>query len=424
MGITNFNNRNIARHNQLLTKHLSGIITLKLLLGLLYIFITIGVALIIGYRDLHLKILLWTAFNQFLNTFILYLRSNISALLLFKTDSFLSVLDRLLMILFCSILLWGGITDTPFQIEWFVYSQTAAYSISALIALFIVMQKAKPQKLYWNVSFFKMILKKSFPFAILYLLMSFYNRIDSVMIERILHTSISSFQTGIYASAFRLLDALVMISYLFSVILLPLFSKMLKSKEDLSPIVKTSFSLLFFFSITSVILLILYREPILSLLYREHIEESSAVFLVLIPCLIPISFTYIFGTLLTANGSMRLLNITAIIGIFVNVGINIILIPRYYAVGAATASLFTQSVVAFLQIFIVFKTLKMPLKIIPIVNCLLFIALLLPLSYFISQISNISPFILLLISSFMALGIAFLTKLLPLRFLREFIKKS
>ena len=32
MGITNFNNRNIARHQQLLQKHLSGIITLKLLL--------------------------------------------------------------------------------------------------------------------------------------------------------------------------------------------------------------------------------------------------------------------------------------------------------------------------------------------------------------------------------------------------------
>ena len=33
MGITNFNNRNIARHSQLLSKHLSGILILKLLLG-------------------------------------------------------------------------------------------------------------------------------------------------------------------------------------------------------------------------------------------------------------------------------------------------------------------------------------------------------------------------------------------------------
>ena len=51
---------------------------------------------------------------------------------MFKTDSVLSVLDRLLMILFCSILLWGHITATKFRIEWFVYSQTAAYGITAL----------------------------------------------------------------------------------------------------------------------------------------------------------------------------------------------------------------------------------------------------------------------------------------------------
>lgn len=424
MGITNFNNRNIARHNQLLTKHLSGIITLKLLLGVSYIILTIGGALIIGYRDLHLKILLWTAFNQFLNTFILYLRSNISALFMFKTDSFLSVLDRLLMIIFCSVLLWGGLIDTPFQIEWFIYSQTAAYIISVLIALFIVIKKAKPQKLYWNITFFRMILKKSFPFAILYLLMSFYNRIDSVMIERILPDSIASFEAGIYASAFRLLDALVMIAYLFSVILLPLFSKMLKDREDLSPIIKTSFSLLFFFSVTSVTLLIVYRIPILSFLYHEHIHESSQVFQILIPCLIPISFTYIFGTLLTANGNMKLLNISAIAGILVNMIVNLILIPKFHAVGAAVASLSTQSIVAMLQIFIVFKSLKLPLKNIPYRSCLLFILILLPTAYFISEIESINPFILLSGSVILAILMAFITKLISLHFIKDILKKA
>ena len=49
MGITNFNNRNIARHSQLLSKHLSGIITLKMLLGVVYLGVTFGVAAIIGY---------------------------------------------------------------------------------------------------------------------------------------------------------------------------------------------------------------------------------------------------------------------------------------------------------------------------------------------------------------------------------------
>ena len=235
MGITNFNNRNIARHQQLLHKHLSGIITLKLLLGVVYMAVVFVVALIIGYRGLQLWFLFWMAINQFLNAFILYLRSNISALLMFKTDSCLSVMDRLLMIIICGILLWGGVTNEPFRIEWFIYCQTVAYVLTALTALAIVVAKGRVKRLSWNPTFFLMILKKSLPFAILFLLMSFYNRIDSVMLERLLPVGVGASEAGIYASAFRLLDALVMIAYLFSVILLPLFSKMLKNNENITP---------------------------------------------------------------------------------------------------------------------------------------------------------------------------------------------
>lgn len=417
MGITNFNNRNIARHSQLLSKHLSGIITLKMLLGVIYMLITFVVALVIGYRDLQLKILFWTAINQFLNAFILYLRSNISALMMFKTDSVMSVLDRTLMIIFCGILLWGNVTTKPFCIEWFVYCQTAAYLVSAIVAFLIVISKCKPQPLKWNIAFFGVILKKSLPFAILYLLMSFYNRIDSVMIERLLPGNIASFEAGIYASAFRLLDALVMIAYLFSVILLPLFSKMLKDREDLNPIIKASFSMLFFFSVTAVTLLLCYRYPILDLLYKEHINESAAVFVYLIPGIIPISFTYIFGTLLTANGNMKLLNITALIGIGVNIIVNVILIPRMNAVGAAIASLSTQTVVSVSQLLIAFKELKIPISAIPFVRCGVYLILFIPLSvcslhFFESSLMNF------IIAGAGAVVLAFATGLVPLSYLK------
>lgn len=419
MGITNFNNRNIARHQQLLQKHLSGIITLKLLLGAVYLAVVFAVALIIGYRDFQLWLLFWMAINQFLNAFILYLRSNISALLMFKTDSCLSVLDRLLMIVFCSILLWGGITQETFRIEWFVYCQTAAYSVAALTALTIVIIKGRLTRLNWNPTFFLMILKKSLPFAILYLLMSFYNRIDSVMLERLLPADIGASEAGIYASAFRLLDALVMIAYLFSVILLPLFSKMLKNNENITPIVKSSFSLLFLFSVTAVVVLELFSMPVMDLLYREHVSESAAVFRFLIAGIIPISFTYIFGTMLTANGDMKLLNITAIAGIVVNMMVNLLLIPRMHAVGAAVASLSTQSVVAVLQVVIAFRQLKVPVHALPLLPALLFTVLLVPAVWLFSQHFSGHVLWALLISGAFALLLGFATRLLTFDFVKQ-----
>jgi len=136
---------------------------MKVLLGVVYIMVTFIMALTLGYTADRLKLLALLGFNQFLTSLILYLRSNISGLLLFKTDSFLSVLDRLLMILFCGVLLWGHVTDVPFRIEWFVYSQTAAYLATALAALLIVIKKANFRKPSWNWPFFLMIMKQSFP---------------------------------------------------------------------------------------------------------------------------------------------------------------------------------------------------------------------------------------------------------------------
>ena len=117
MGITNFNNRNIAQNNQLLTKHFSGIIILRFLFSLIYIILIMGIGWLIGYDQRQLFLLFIIGINQFLLSLILYLRSNISALLLFKIDSFLSVLDRLFMILICSVLLWGDIPGFHFTIE-------------------------------------------------------------------------------------------------------------------------------------------------------------------------------------------------------------------------------------------------------------------------------------------------------------------
>ena len=424
MGICNFNNRTIARNNQLLNRYLSSIIVLRLILCLIYFVVIYSVALIIGYRGIQLKLLFWIGLNQFLNATMLYLRSNVSALLMFKTDSCLSVLDRLLAILFCSMLLWGHISDKPFRIEWFVYCQTAAYLLAIAVALFIVLKKSKLRRLAWNKKLSLLILKKSLPFALLTLLMAFYNRIDSVMIERLLPVDIATTQAGIYASAFRLLDALVMIAYLFSVILLPLFSKMIKEKENVQPIVRTAFSFLYVFAIGATVVLVCYREPILAWLYNDHVAASASVFALLIPCIIPIAFTYVFGTLLTANGSLKKLNITAMAGIIVNILINIILIPRFQARGAAVTSLCTQSVVSLLQFFIAIRELKVPLHSLPWVSCLLFTVLIIPTTLLAHQYLplKVLPSLIILVAVTLLYGLV--THLIDIRGLRETITRK
>jgi O-antigen/teichoic acid export membrane protein len=292
-------------------------------------------------------------FNQFLLSFILYLRSNISGLLSFKTDSILSVLDRVLMILFCGVLLYGNVTETKFRIEWFVYAQTAAYLITAIIAFLIVMKKARLKKLNWNWPFFLMIIKQSMPFSILVLLMTLYNRLDPVMLESLLDEPVGNTQAGIYASGFRLLDAANMIAYLFAVLLVPIFSKLIKQKESVEPILKLSFTLLITISVIVSVGSYFYSYELMELLYDSHIQESAAVFRILMGGFVAVSATYIFGTLLTANGNLKELSILAFCSLLINFGINLILIPRLLALGSAYASLITQFFTAIVQVILV-----------------------------------------------------------------------
>ncbi|MCK9398450.1 MAG: polysaccharide biosynthesis C-terminal domain-containing protein [Bacteroidales bacterium] len=352
-GITNFNNRNIAQHVHLLNKHFSSLVILKFLLTFIYVAVTFIVALIIGYKGEQLTMLAWVGFNQFLLSFILYLRSNVSGMLMFRTDSFLSVFDRVLMILICAALLWGNLTGGVFKIEWFVYAQTAAYLITMAVAMAIVVRKAKFKRLSWNWPFFLVILKKSLPFAILALLMSVYNRVDSVFIERLLEGAEGKRQVGIYAHAFRLLDAFNQFAWLFAVLLLPIYSKMIKMKQELNKMIRLPYSLL----ITSAIIVVtgsyFYRTEIMEWLYprgelesaaefADKLSQSARVYGILMFGFLGSTTMYVFSTLLTANGNLKQLNMIALGGIIVNFGINILLIPRMQASGAAYASLVTQ----------------------------------------------------------------------------------
>ncbi len=358
LGITNFNNRNIAQNSQLLSKHFSGIVVLKFFLTLFYIVITFAIALLLGYNSAQLGLLGFLAFNQILISFILYLRSNISGVLSLKTDSVMSVLDRFLMILFCGVLLYGHVTQTKFRIEWFVYSQTAAYSITAGIALIIVLRKAKFKKLTWNWPFLLMIVKQSYPFALLVLLMSLYNRLDPVMLEKLLPDPIGNKQVGIYAKAFRLLDAANMIAYLFAVLLIPIFSRMIKNKQSIEYMLKLAFTILITIAIIVSLGSIFYSYELMDLLYDVHIQESSDVFSLLMGGFIAVSMTYIFGTLLTANGNLKELNIISSCSLVINFGMNLILIPRLLAVGSAYASLVTQFFTALMQVIFVQRIFK------------------------------------------------------------------
>jgi O-antigen/teichoic acid export membrane protein len=99
----------------------------------------------------------------------------------------------------------------------------------------------------------------------------------------------------------------------------------------------------------------------MNLLYTHHIQQSADVFAILMFSFVANTILYVFGTLLTANGSVRVQNKLMFFALILNVGLNFLLIPHYKAIGAAWAGVITQGFVALVEMILAYKMIRIQL---------------------------------------------------------------
>ncbi|NNE28288.1 MAG: oligosaccharide flippase family protein [Saprospiraceae bacterium] len=361
-GLQNFNNRFIAQNRQQVGRMLPSILGLKFWLALVYFLVIVIAGYLIGYFPKHWKILLILGANQTLVALMFYLRGNLSGLGLYKTDSLMSAMDRLLMIFICGWLLWFAPGFAPFRIEYFVLAQTVSLTITNIVLLFLVFPKARQSVLRFNWRTWPSILRSSFPFALVIILMTLYSRLDGVMIERLLPDG--QYESGVYASAYRLLDAFNMFGLLMAGLLLPMFSRLFKSNETIIPLLRQAFLITLSFSSAMVILGVVFGEEIMAWLYTDATIYWAEILKFLLPTFLFTSGIYVVGTLLTAHGDLKRLNQILLLGVLLNIVLNFALIPSQKAMGATLATLGTQGLMFVLQALLVIRlfSIRLPVK--------------------------------------------------------------
>ena len=426
-GLQNFNNRAISRRPQRLDNYFSNILVLKLFLGLAFISISFITAYLWGYQSKNLwHIFFFFCLNHILISLNLYLRSNISGIGMYRTDSIISALDKTLLIGICAVLLWDNIFAQPFQIEWFVYAQTTSLLLTAMIAFFIVFKKLNYFTFKVNLRFMRSVLRSSFPYALVIFLMTIYTRIDILMIDKMLPDGEN--QAGIYAAAFRLLDACNMIGFLFAGILMPMFSKLLadikNTKFELQSLVEMSFQIVWSGVLTLAISVFFFREEIMLYLYDAATSYWGEILGWLILSFIAMSGTYIFGTLLTANGSMKKMNLLFVASIFINIGLNILLIRSNQAAGAAMATFFTQFFALILQVYLSKTELDIQLSWRIFGKIIVFVSTLILVNFALQQINFFNWEYLFFTSLVTGITLSFLFRLINLKLLLGMLKSK
>lgn len=342
-GLQNFNARNVSMYPVMINRYFPVITNLKAVLAFLFALLVLLGAWVIGYELDYIKLLMWLIIIQVLTSFLMFLRSNIAGLGHYRIDSLLSIMDKFLLIVVCGYLLLHSQLREEFVIEWFLYAQAGAIAVSVVFASLFLRPRIQFRWQVWDVKMSRIILKQSFPYALIYILMMVYTRIDAVMLERLLSDGVREAFT--YASAYRLLDAANMVSYLFVGLLLPMFARLIGKNENIQPLFMTSVKVMAISTAVLTVPLLYQSTPIMELLYYDGDAYSARLLQLLFLGHICISFGHIFGALMIAEGSIKSLIKVYAVGIVVNLIFNFILIPEWKALGAAMSTLLTELIV-------------------------------------------------------------------------------
>lgn len=391
-GLQTWNNHFISQNRETAGSKIMTVFFIKGGLSVLWLIFV----LILGFfqDSLDISLLLLITINLVLSTWFVLIRTFISGLGHYTSDSWLSVLDKFCMILTIGGLLWMTGQGRAFSLQDFILAQTFSYVLAIGTALFLLMKKIKDVTFRILPGESRKIIRQSMPFAVVLFLMMSYTRLDGFLLGLLLNDN--GFEAGIYAASYRIFDAVNMFLYMVPALLLPMFSFLVAENKDVTGLTDTAFKWIFLVFGPLIAVTWPFAEEILSFIYTDNNTEKIFSFRMLVVSSVFVGFAYIFGALSMAGNKIDKLIPVFLAGLLVNFMANLIFIPEYGANGAAMVNVITQVVVFTGQFVVVRKWLFFRVKAATVVKGLVFWGILagcaLLLDYFpeISKITAIS----------------------------------
>jgi O-antigen/teichoic acid export membrane protein len=351
IGITNYANRNIAANRLLLSSVTANGLAAKLILSVLYTILLFIIAKSSGITDNKLLALLIAL--QILTSLLLFARGIVSALQLFKTDALLSIIDKALMIIVAGLWLYTPLFGRQLSIYDFTWLQAGTIAITLLISFFVLLKKKVFKGLGLKIAEISKIIIQSFPFALTIFFMGLHNRTDAFLLER-MHTN-GAYEAGVYAAAYRLLDAANMVGYLFATVLVSYWARHINDTISIKKSLSFSHQLLIPAGILLAVIALFLNQPLYELLYHHQNLYAGKVLQWCLVTIVPCFITHIYGTMLTATGKIKTFMWLVLFSAICNLTLNWMLIPAYGAKACVLAGLISQTMLALLTVIYVKK---------------------------------------------------------------------
>ncbi len=358
-GVSVYLNRQMAAvdpgHAPGTARHALRLLYIKFLFSFIYTAIILFIAWISGtsrWDILGLAIAI-----QVLSSFFIFLRGIVTAQQWFRADAWLSVLDKTLMILVCGSFLYLPAVAGTISIEKFLLAQVACTAIAILLTFGLLQKKGFRFSAGRVPMPRKQLLKSALPYALIILLMTLHYRLDGFLLALMKN----DYEAGIYAAAYRILDAANMVGFLAASFLLPFIARRWGSGQSFNEVVLDIRHGLMLFSLTTALLFFFLAGWFQELLYHNPASSATEVLQWCLPALIGYSLVQVYGTVLTATGHISSFCYIALGAVIINTLLNILLIPQLGAKGSCWAAIFSQTLFGIASLLLARKKCGVPL---------------------------------------------------------------
>jgi len=376
MGIQTYIATSFSKDHGLYYKKLFTLAVIKLVWAVLFFIITFGFALFVYKQSINYTLLTLLCINQIFASFIMFIRSVISAHRYYRIDNLLSACDKFIMLLLGAYFVYIVQNIT---IPLYVIIQTIAYGVTLIISFIILWYKNGSFVFRFDSSNVKSIFLQVLPFAGIVFIMSFYSRLDTVYIYRLVHHA--DHEIGIYASAYRLYDSASMIGVMFASLLLPMFSSIVKNQIETSKLITMGLKILFLITVGLFAFSIASLDSLYLLLFDNFPNEQRFIIPILCAALICLGFMQVLGSLLTAHGHTWSLLRFMLSGLVVNFVLNICLTSKMGIMGTSICVLLTQSYIALGMYIITYQKMRYVINKLLLVRSSIYLFVMISASY-------------------------------------------
>ena len=350
LGLQNYNSVAVSRDPASLGERLPVVLSLKLVLSLAFAVLVVGAAYATGARGRSLQLAaLAAAYHAALSLWQL-LRTNVGAQGRHRVNSLLGIVDKALLLVGLGAVLLVPAWRARLTVEAFFAAQLAALAVAAALTLAATRTPPGQRLLRWDWRAARGLVAAALPYGLVLALATAATRLDVVMIEALAPAGEGAFQAGVYAAAYRLLDAANVVGVLLAGLLLPMLSAAVARGEAAAGLLRQGAGYMLAVGVGVAVWTSFHGPALGALLYAEAGEASGEVLAVLMWSAVGVGLAYVHGSYLLARGRLRALNWAFAAALAANVGLNWWLIPRYGPVGAAAATVATQVGVALVEV--------------------------------------------------------------------------